>query len=333
MSKKKIIVALCGSSDWGRLPYEKEKYNSEMLRVLYSSLILKARRKGIELYRTSYKWYDKNIFKKGWSYNKEEGWIKVYNIKADMIYDKDSYYEKANKLRKFFSKRKMLFNSFYIQNICADKYKTYKLFKKFVPKTFLIKNKNNLKSVLEKIKTEKVVFKPTKGSSARDIIICNKKNLLKKVRKIKEEYVLQEFLVCKKEKKIKENYGVYDIRIVISRGKIIDSYIRASKNEKILVSNVGRGGKEIYISKNKIPKQILRLVTIIDNKFNKYKARLYTADFLIDKKEKVWLIELNDKPGIFLQKTSYAWKERENIFIKALINNLKTFLYNKKQML
>ncbi len=327
MSKKKIIVALCGSSDWGRLPYEKEKYNPEILRRLYSNLILKARIEGVEIYRTSYKWYDKNrdIFKKCWSYNKKDGWIKVYNIKANVIYDKDAYSEKTNKLRKFFSKRGILFNPYYIQDICTDKYKTYKLFKTLSPKTFLVKNKNDLRSVLGRIETEKVVFKPNKGSSARGIIICDKKDLLKKVRKIKEEHVLQEFMVCKKVGIIK---GVCDIRIIISRGKIIDSYMRISKNKNILVSNIAAGGKEIYIPKNKIPKQIIRLARLIDNKFKGYKARMYTADFLIDENGRTWLIELNDKPAIFIEKSVCAWKERESKAIKALIDNLKTFLYS-----
>ncbi|GAG10994.1 unnamed protein product, partial [marine sediment metagenome] len=107
----------------------------------------------------------------------------------------------------------------------------------------------------------------------------------------------------------------------------IDSYMRASKNKNILISNVGIGGREIYISKNKIPKQIIRLAKLIDNKFKNYKARMYTADFLIDKNGRIWLIELNDKPGIFIEKSVCAWKERESIGIKALIDNLKTFLY------
>ena len=75
-------------------------------------------------------------------------------------------------------------------------------------------------------------------------------------------------------------------------------------------------------------KKIIRLARLIDTKFKKYKARMYTADFLIDKNGRIWLIELNDKPAIFIEKSVYAWKERENIGIKALIDNLKTFLYS-----
>ena len=121
------------------------------------------------------------------------------------------------------------------------------------------------------------------------------------------------------------HYGVYDIRVVLSQGKIIDSYIRASRKKSILMSNVALGGKEIFIHKDQIPKEAMKDLDLIEKKFKHYKSRLYTADFVIDKNGKVWLIELNDKPGIFLQKSSYAWKERRDKIAKAIIKNFKTF--------
>lgn len=334
MKKRVIIIAFCGESGWGNKPYEKVKrYNPKLLRETYAHLFLTAEKKHIKFIKTSYAWYDKktNTFSKGWIYDKDLGWTKIEkDFKADVIFDKIlSKRKKIRDYKKSFSRRKMLFNHYYIERVCTDKYETYKMFKALSPRTFKIKTKEDLKNKLKKIRGDMVVFKPDEGSSARGIIICKKEDLLKKVKEIKELMILQEFIRCNKNKRIRVHYGVYDLRVVLSQGKIADAYIRASKNKKILMSNTALGGRMIFMPADKLPKEILKDLKIIERKFKKFKSRLYTADFVIDEKGKVWLIELNDKPGVFMQKTSYAWKKRRNKVANAIVKNMLTFKKRK----
>tara|TARA_Y100000034_G_scaffold108950_1_gene139751 strand:+ start:162 stop:1154 length:993 start_codon:yes stop_codon:yes gene_type:complete len=329
MKKRSIIVALCGDDEWGNKPYKSKKYNPKALSEAYAHLFLTAEKNHIKFVKTSYDWYNKetNNFEKGWIYNEKLGWIKRdQKFKADVIFDKVlGKTKRVRELKKLFSRRKKLFNPMYIEKICTDKYETYKNFKTLSPRTFKVDTKTQLKENLKKIRGNKVVFKPDQGSSGRGIIICKKEDLLKKVKEIKEPMVLQEFIECNKSNRIRIHYGVYDIRVVLSQGKIIESYIRASKNKKILTSNIALGGKMIFIHKESLPKQIMKDIDLIEKKFKNYKSRLYTADFMIDKHGKVWLVELNDKPGILIQKQSYAYKKRREKISHAIVKNMEEY--------
>ena len=329
MKKRALVVAICGDSDFGKKPYENvKKYNPKILRETYAHLFLTGEQSNIKFIKTSYDWYNPktNKFSKGWTYDENLGWAKLEKeFEADVIFDKMPDTKKIMQYRRIFARRKMLFNPYYIEKVCTDKYETYKIFRALSPRTFKIRNKTELKEYLNKIRTDKVVYKPTKGSSARAIIICDKEDLLGKVREINEEKILQEFVESHDNKRIRIHHGVFDLRVVLSQGKIIDSYIRASKNKNILMSNTALGGKMIFIHKDQIPKKIIKDLNTIEKEFKHYKSRLYTADFVIDKNNRVWLIELNDKPGIFLQKSSYAWKKRRDKIAVAIIKNMKVF--------
>jgi glutathione synthase/RimK-type ligase-like ATP-grasp enzyme len=329
MKKKALIVAFVGGAGWGDKPYEDEKkYDPKLLRETYAYLFLTAEKEHIKFIKTSYMWYNEkeNVFEKGWIFDEKLGWIKMEKkFIPDVVFDKIiSKRKRINDYKKLFSRRNMLFNPHYIEKVCTDKYETYKLFKAISPRMFKITNKTELEEKLKKIRGDRVVFKPDQGSSARGIIICKKDELLKKVKEIKEVMVLQEFVECNRNNRIRMHFGVYDIRVVLSQGKIVDSYIRASK-KNVLMSNTALGGKMIFIHKEELPSGILKDLKTIEKKFKHYKSRLYTVDFVIDKKGKVWLIELNDKPGIFLQKDSYAWKKRRKRIAHAIIKNMESY--------
>ena len=76
------------------------------------------------------------------------------------------------------------------------------------------------------------------------------------------------------------------------------------------------------IHKNKIPKQVLKDIKKVESKLKHYNPRLYTMDFVIDKNNKVWLIEMNSKPGFFFY-SEYAKHKRQEKFEKALIKAIK----------
>jgi glutathione synthase/RimK-type ligase-like ATP-grasp enzyme len=289
----KILVILYDTPDWKqKLPFEKDKlYSGKSRRASYVDLGRIAKKHGIRLTRASFKWYKKGVFKKAWLC--EKGWKRLANIKPDIIFDKTPLNSETLKFKKNIAKKVKTFNNIFVEKLCSDKMLTYRYFKQFMTRMFIVNNKSELKKALKKIRTNRYVLKPIAGSSAKGVKFFSKKKLPKKVEK---DTLVQEFVDTQKGIPgfVK---GVADFRVILINGKITFSVIRKAK--KGLISNVSRGGREIVIDIKKIPKEICSIVMKIDAKLKKYKPRIFTADFVFDKHGKPWLMELNSKPGIF----------------------------------
>lgn len=305
---KNLVMAY--KNEWGITPPwpTVKDYGIENINRAYYKLARQAAKKGFKFYTADFRWYKNGRFTKGWIV-KGNKWEQRFNIKPDVIFDKTKLSPGNIKYKKYFSKKKMILNPYSIEKICNDKMLTYRLFKSLVPKLFLVKNKKQLKEKLDKIKTELVVVKPRIGSSAKGLHICTKKQALRL--KIKEDYLLQEFIDTRKGLKGLSK-GVYDIRVIMAGGKFTYAWMR--KAEKSLISNISRGGKLVLLKRKQIPKQILKAARQIDNKIRKHKPRIYTADFVLDEKGKPKLIELNSKPGF------YFFKEK---VVNAMFDALK----------
>ena len=326
MHKIKTVV-ICTDLEWGKKPFEKAAhYSSKSLHDAYGILFKNGDERNLHFVQSNFDWYDKKkrIFKKGWAFDKKQGWFQVFNIKANFVFDKSPLSRKYLPYKKYFSKKKMMINHLFIEKLCSDKLMTYKLFKSFVPMTVKVNNEKQFLRKLKKIRTEKIVVKPEFGSSAVGVQILNKRDAMITPPEIKKDYILQEFVDCKKMKKF-GSYGVFDMRVVAAHGKIIDQLVRVSK-KGVLTSNVSTGGKMIFIKRRDIPKEISAKVHSVDRKISKYGPRIYAADFMIDSKNRVWLIELNSKPGFFYY-LEYKKYKRLKIFCTNLIEGIKKQTY------
>jgi len=132
--------------------------------------------------------------------------------------------------------------------------------------------KAELKKVLPKLRTNKIVIKPRAGSSAKGIKFTTKKRLLKKIEK---NSIVQEFIPCSGVPGFVK--GISDLRIVTVNGKMIIAEIR--KASKGLVSNLSKGGKDIVVDLKKVPDEVKKIVKKVDRLFKRYKPRIYTVDF------------------------------------------------------
>ncbi len=326
MAKKEEfkIVAVCDDLSWTEKPFEKKKhYPVKDLQDSYMDLFLKAESKNLKFVETNFDWYDKNknIFKKGWIFDEALGWKQIKNFKADFIFDKSPLSKKYESFKKYFSRKHMILNPHYIEELCSDKLITYNMFKMYVPMTIRVNNKEEFLKKLKKVRTEKIVVKPEFGSSAEGVKIIDKHDAIRNPPKIKKNTLLQEFVECKRMNKWRFHYGVFDLRIILGEGDIIDSFFRVSK-KGVLTSNVSTGGRSVFVHKENLPKGVLKSIKSIDYKLRKYKPRLYTLDFVIDKENRVWLIEMNSKPGFFFY-SQYAEHKRKNKFEKKLIEEIK----------
>jgi len=250
-------------------------------------------KQGFEVFFTYIRFLDGNKVKYGWIL-KNNKWIKVKDKEIDYIYRYfDPLWDKIfKKLTKGFNIPSI--NKKELDYFCWDKFKTAKKFKKFCPKTYLVKDIHDLKKAFSKIKG-KVVLKPRFGVQGIGAVVLNK---FKKI-KIKEEMVAQEFIDTSNgipELKIK---GVHDLRVILLNGKIEHSYVRLAEKGDFR-SNCAKGGHKIFVKK--IPKAVIPIINKVNKKFKKFIPRLHTVDVIFDENGKVYLMELESQLGTYYYK-------------------------------
>lgn len=182
-----------------------------------------------------------------------------------------------------------------IVDLCKDKLSTYHKFKNTIrmPRT-LEYSKEILKNYLEKY--EKVIIKPKQSSKGNQVV------LLKKYVDIADSsFIIQEYIESIYKKRN------YDIRIFIQNinGSIKKySYGRLAKLGKI-TTNIAQGSDVIdsIIFLNKkfnnalLHKEILEITNNIITQLSNNFVEI-GLDFLIDDNKKIYLLEINSKPGI-----------------------------------
>ena len=291
---KKVLI-LFGKSNWKKSrPFENRDYQ-----YFYEYFYTLCKKNGIQMYRASYEWYDykKNIFKYAWIYEGENvKWKRVFNIKPDLIYDKtvarlEVYYKKE-----LISKKYRLINNREFTQIIDDKLIISLIFKNWSKKSWLINNKNELKNLVSQIKTNKIVLKPLLGSGGKGIKILNKKNLLQKA-VIDQVYLAQEFIESSRGIP-GVSKGRHDLRLVMVNEKIVYAYIR-EPHEGGYLANLAQGGTLTIVPLPKLPKSVMPIILHANEIFKIFEPRIYSIDFMFDKKKRPWVIELNSMPGLY----------------------------------
>jgi glutathione synthase/RimK-type ligase-like ATP-grasp enzyme len=291
---KKVMI-LFGKSNWRKAkPFSNKDYQYS-----YEYFYTLCKRSGIQMYRASYEWYDykKHIFKHAWIYEGEGAkWRKVNNIKPDLVYDKTKARLETYFKKEIIGQSYSFINNQVFTRIIDDKLIVSMIFEKWSKKNWLIKNLPELKKILPKIKTEKIVLKPISESGGKGIQIIDKNKAMKKA-VMDREYLVQEFIdssggvpgISK---------GMHDLRVVLINDKIIYAYIREPKKDSYL-ANLAQGGSLSIIQKNKLPAAIGPIISRANEIFAAFEPRIYAIDFMFDKKGRPWIVELNSMPGLF----------------------------------
>ncbi|MCX6761703.1 MAG: ATP-grasp domain-containing protein [Candidatus Moranbacteria bacterium] len=290
---KKVMI-LFGKSDWKKAkPFSNKDYQYS-----YEYFYSLCKKNEIQMYRASYEWYDyeKHLFKYAWIYEGEGGnWKKVKNIQPDLIYDKTKARLEVYHKKELISAKYQFINDLNFTRLVDDKFTTSLIFAKWSKKSWLIKNSCELKNILPKIKSSKIVLKPLSESGGKDVQIIDKKNASKI--KIEKENIAQEFIdsscgvpgVSKK---------MHDLRLVFINNKLIYSYIREPR-EGSLLANLAQGGSLIIVPKEKLPKSLRPIIAYANEVFTTFEPRVYSIDLMFDENKKPWIVELNSMPGLF----------------------------------
>lgn len=240
-------------------------------------------------------------------------------IKADLIWNRDS----ENTIPRITDC--LILNHPDFDEICRDKFRSYKILPEFSAKTFLVNSYKELKQKLPEIKTKKIVLKPRYGEGCHGVYVLDEQKINAKLYGDWKNIILQEFLDSSGGiKGLVE--GLHEVNIFLINGKFAGSRIKQPPEGKFVSSASGAViGKVWGIKFEDIPLVLWEQVQKIDKKFLNYPLRLYRADFVhtIDNQYKI--IEINSRPGVMhpdKEGKNFYWIFNGNI-CKMIINILK----------
>lgn len=303
---KKIIMLNddCSSANENvSKPYNKKDYNNS-----YAFFCEQASSKDFEIIIAYYKDYKDKSISNGWTF-KDNGWQKTGIEPVKFVYDKfpgDNEYSRNIKQELYKAKIPIL-NNFELENIIKDKYLNYKYFNDIIPYTVPINGSK--KDIVEAIKdirqrflhpdldSNTLFFKPRYGAAGKKIIIVKGDDFEELADIEYKDYIMQPFLDTSQGLPKLNIDGKYDLRIISFNDKQKITYARLPKENK-LISNLVHGGKIIYFDISKVPLEFKETVKNIDLKLKHYNPRFYSCDMAKGKSGKVWLFEMNGKPGL-----------------------------------
>jgi glutathione synthase/RimK-type ligase-like ATP-grasp enzyme len=296
---KKVMI-LFGKDSWGKSkPFSNEKYMYS-----YEYFYALCKKRGIQIFRASYEWYDykKRFFKYAWVFEKSSGtWKRAYNIRPDLIYDKTKATPEAYLKSSLIRTSYVFFNNIEFSKIIDNKLAVGMLFPNWSRKSHLIESLKHLAAVLNKIdKKQRLVLKPTNLSGGKNVFIGTPAELMKEAKKAKIEptdWMLQDFIdssngipgIMK---------GVHDLRLVLIGTSVIYSYYRRPA-EGSLLANLAQGGSMEIVPLKKIPKNVFPIIEKANQLFSGFEHRVYTIDLMFDKSKRPWIVELNSMPGMY----------------------------------
>lgn len=261
--------------------------------------------KGIDLCRAPIEFFDdtKKIFSKAQFFQKGN-WIWKENVRPDIIFDKSPFFigQELMKSREKISNNFPFVNDLEISKSMSDKWENYVQFSEYYPKTILIQNSKDLDNI-SKLNSKRVILKPLTGSGGSGIVISEKDKIIP----IEFPFIVQELVFVN---------NPHDLRIVIVNNKPFYAFVRTPKKGELL-ANIARGGKIRVVPIDEISKNVLEKVKKIGKQLKKYENKLYSVDFIVDDNKKSWVLEMNSRPGIILEKEELKYRE---YFYDKLVN-------------
>jgi hypothetical protein len=258
---------------------------------------------------------------------------------------------------KIIQKKKVLLKNVVITDM-TDKWALYKKLSKYMPKS--LTNKNNV--VFKK--GSKYIIRPVEGWAGKDLsVVKTKKQLDNHLNKIKNKYrkeiVISEYipdLLLYKGKIfhlrvyfivaiINGEYKTYKVNYILTATAKKEFSEEKERNKNVYDSHLTNTGKDIIFpddfnleEKNikKIQEQIDTILKEVSNKFvvkcypeSKNCFEILGVDFMIDKKFKVKMLEINSKVSFYTYSKKTKNKLSKIIFDDIFTQFISPIFYNK----
>lgn len=309
--QKKNIVIFFGIKNTKKDPFETYAHKKSVYEYLFSE----GARRGFNMYVASgHTNFILPLNFKNPHYYTHSSFIKKRNsVTADAILDR------SGGLRFPISEiNTKVINNISFKKLCSDKWKMYRLFPKYFPKSHFITSNVQCLLFLDSYDDSEVfVLKPLSKFGGKGIYIDTIQNLKKIVtqNELEYPYLIQRFVdtSCGVNGVVK---GMHDIRVIIVNGKIVVAHVRKPK-KGMYCSNVALGGSIREVDINKIPDSMMKIVYDVKKYIDKsYDKPLYSIDLGMTKQGPI-IFELNDQIGFPSEEMKQA-----KPFIDELLNAL-----------
>jgi glutathione synthase/RimK-type ligase-like ATP-grasp enzyme len=283
----KNLALLTWTEDWSK----RSPGRTNLWTRFHKAFSQAAKKEGIKIFVAHRSWCDGKVLEKAYTLEKGK-WKKVYDIKFKLAYIYFSINPKRLPFMRKLQKTAKIINRLELDKICCDKFATYK----FLPKknaipTILVKNKREAKRALKKF-GNRAILKPRFGIRGIGI----RKITPKRIPKIKKGNIVQPLIDTTQGIPALGIKGRHDLRLILVNGKLHHAYVRIPPKGSIK-GNCAQGARKIFIPNNKIPEDIIKIQKGIAQKFAKLKPSIYSIDFIVDKDQKPYVIELESHLG------------------------------------
>jgi len=289
---------------------------------VYLRFLALCQKQGWEVYVLTRKTYQgQGLFAGAWLFIKGKFKPLQKEIKIDLIYDRTA----GTKFPPEEDTNMVVINQRDFKILCWNKWLAYQEIGHLMPKTFWVGEKNNLASILPKIKTDWVVLKPYNGLKGLGVFIGSQKEALtfQFPEKFKQ-YIAQEF-VDTSGGISGITSGLHDLRVAVLNDKPVWSHVRVPPKGSFKANAAG-DGTLTEVDYELIPNSVKEIVAGVAKKFyQKYDNPIFSLDFGFDKSGKPWLFEINDQIGF------PRWEmKNKDVFLKELVANFEIKLKEKK---
>lgn len=260
----------------------------------YEHFFQRGKERGFEMSWSSYKYFKDDRFTHRVIFDGKK-WKKIRNkpVTPDFIYDKSKFRFETIETKEQMASIAPYLNPISLLILTSDKMLTYLSFPDVVTPTYRVARKKHVEIALKKIKSRKVVMKPSRGSGGEGVRVVERKKV--KRMKIDEPYVMQPFLDSSRG--IPGVYkGVHDLRLLFLGNKLFHAYVRTAAPGTVLC-NVSQGGQQFGIPLKLIPNDVKKKAKVFQKAFGGFRNTFYSVDFVYGKKGPQ-VIELNSMPGL-----------------------------------
>ncbi len=256
----------------------------------YSELIQAILDKGHEyrILRGSETYLGNGHFSESWLMN-DGAFIEAGEVKVKVIY---------NKGRFGFDDIRVVTDP-WIDQLTMDKFMLAEKVGEASPKTFLLRNQNDLEKVVSQNfdRNEVAVFKPNKGSSGREVLIGTVEDILEKAEFFDDEYVVQKLIDSSCGFKDIVD-GVHDFRLIMVNGELMYGVLRIPKKGSLL-TNFAQGATRHVFEKNDVPVEFVEFAKKLEEKlFSENPVQRILAYDCMNTREGIKLVEVNGSVGL-----------------------------------
>ncbi len=288
----KNIIILTGKPTVPDQPFSSDS----IYRTPYEHLSTTAAQSGLALYRASYQWYDheQKMFSTAWSFTNGQ-WILSHNIRPDVIFNKAVWHPHTRIVLEQLKTFTPIINDLEFSTILSNKLYTSLILAHHSKKHYKVYNEKELLAITQKIPTKKIVLKKSHGSGGKYVEVLTADAVVK--HQLTYPILVQEFIDSRKGIPGCIT-GPHDLRLVFIENELIYTYARVPAQGSDL-ANISQGGTIIPMSNSDVPSSLLPIVHDIQDIFDIFRYKVYAIDVMFDEYGTPWVIELNDKPGLF----------------------------------